>query len=82
MAKACSQRSTEKQLFEWTTSEVELLLETVKSFTLPYFFPKSSLCLSISISDFPALRGRHDMFHNSLFPSYVVVGRKMKQQKI
>ena len=78
MAKAYLQRSAEKQLFEWTTSEVELLVETVKSFTSPYVFPKSPLCLSMSISDFPALPGRHDMCHTSLFPSYVVVGRKMK----
>ena len=38
MAKACSQRSAEKQLFEWTASEVELLLETVKTYAADCMF--------------------------------------------
>ena len=32
MEKNFSQRSAEKQLFEWATSEMELLLETVKTY--------------------------------------------------
>ena len=38
MAKACSQRSAEKQLFEFTTSGVELLLETVKTYAADCMF--------------------------------------------
>ena len=38
MAKACLQRSAEKQLFEWTTFEVELLLTTVTTYAADYMF--------------------------------------------
>ena len=43
MAETCSQRSAEKQLFEWATSEVELLLERVKTYAADCMFEGKDL---------------------------------------